>query len=85
MESNTGSAEPQASPLATMVWALSACDDQIIFEILRNDETLRSEVVLFERDAILELLKYGGLLPAGYLGALIPISQIKCGIANPVF
>jgi len=32
--------------------------DQIIFEIFRNDETLRFEVTLFERDVPLELLEY---------------------------
>lgn len=32
--------------------------NQILFEIFRNDETLRFKVTLFERDVPLELLEY---------------------------
>lgn len=46
--------------------------DQIIFEIFRNDETLKFEVTLFERDVPLELLEYAVLAARNLLGDFMP-------------
>lgn len=46
--------------------------DQIIFEIFRNDETLRFEVTLFERDVPLELLEYAVPAARELLGDFMP-------------
>lgn len=46
--------------------------DQIIFEIFRNDETLRFEVTLFERDVPLELLEYAVPVARELLGDFDP-------------
>ncbi|MNJ32887.1 hypothetical protein D3C77_275640 [compost metagenome] len=46
--------------------------NQIIFEIFRNDETLRFEVTLFERDVPLELLEYAVPAARDLLGDFVP-------------
>lgn len=46
--------------------------DEIIFEIFRNDETLKLEVTLFERDVPLELLEYAVPAARELLGDFMP-------------
>ncbi len=46
--------------------------NQIIFEIFRNDETLKFEVTLFERDVPLELLEYAVPAARKLLGDFMP-------------
>ena len=44
-----------------------------VFEIFRNDETLRFEVTLFEQDVPLELLEYA-----------VPIARVRLGDFDPL-
>lgn len=46
--------------------------DQIIFEIFRNDETLKLEVTLFEEGVPLELLEYAVPAARELLGDFMP-------------
>lgn len=46
--------------------------DVIVFEIFRNDETLRFEVTLFEQDVPLELLEHAISTVRESLGEFVP-------------
>lgn len=46
--------------------------NDMVFEIFRNDETLRFEVTLFEQDVPLELLEYAIPTARESLGELAP-------------
>lgn len=48
------------------------CGNRILFEIFRNDETLRFEVTLFARDVPLELLEYAVPAAREMLGDFMP-------------
>uniref|UniRef100_UPI003F58D3A1 hypothetical protein n=1 Tax=Pseudomonas helvetica TaxID=3136738 RepID=UPI003F58D3A1 len=44
----------------------------VVFEIFRNDETLRYEVTLFEQNVPLELLEYAIPIARARLGDFLP-------------
>ncbi|UMZ09481.1 hypothetical protein I9018_18255 [Pseudomonas sp. MPFS] len=46
-------------------------DSRVLFEIFRNDETLRYEVTLFEQDIPLELLEYAVPIARQQLGDFV--------------
>ena len=46
--------------------------DDMIFEVFRNDETLRFEVTLFEQNVPLELLEYAVPIARKSLGEFVP-------------
>lgn len=46
--------------------------DDMVFEIFRNDETLRFEVTMFEQDVPLELLEYAISTARESLGEFSP-------------
>jgi len=46
--------------------------NDMVFEIFRNDETLRFEVTLFEQDVPLELLQYAIQTARANLGEFSP-------------